>query len=109
MVKRCRIVGRFSRIVVAATTTIVIMLTTLFVAAEPARSMGGLTLSPAIASPVLSSETAVGSTPAREPFTERYPWLLPAIVVLATALIGLFIASLVQQVRRRLPPPDPPD
>ncbi len=39
------------------------------------------------------------------PFTERYPWLLPAVVALAALLVGLFLASLIRQVRGRLRPP----
>ena len=35
------------------------------------------------------------------PFTERYPWLLPAVVALAALLVGLFLASLIRQVRGR--------
>ena len=39
------------------------------------------------------------------PFTERYPWLLPTVVALAALLVGLFLASLIRQVRGRLRPP----
>ena len=39
------------------------------------------------------------------PFSERYPWLLPAVVALAALAIGVFLASLVRQVRDRLQPP----
>ena len=39
------------------------------------------------------------------PFTERYPWLLPGVVAAAALLVGLFLASLIRQVRGRLRPP----
>ena len=42
-----------------------------------------------------------------EPFTERYPWLLPTMVALAGLLIGLFLANLFRQIRNVLPPPPP--
>ena len=44
--------------------------------------------------------------PVGEPFTERYPWLLPGVVALAALLVGLFLASLIRQVRGRLRPPE---
>lgn len=40
-----------------------------------------------------------------KPFTERYPWLLPTAVAGAALLIGLFLANLLRQVRKLLPPP----
>ena len=40
------------------------------------------------------------------PFTERYPWLLPTVVALAALLVGMFLASLIRQVRGGLRPPD---
>ena len=40
-----------------------------------------------------------------KPFTERYPWLLPTVVALAALLIGVFLTSLLRQVRRTLSPP----
>ena len=40
------------------------------------------------------------------PFTERYPWLLPAVVAAAALLVGMFLASLIRQVRGRLRPPE---
>ena len=40
------------------------------------------------------------------PFTERYPWLLPGVVAAAALLVGLFVASLIRQVRGRLRPPE---
>ena len=65
--------------------------------------------------PVYQTDAAITPTPEPvaevvEPrqLSERYPWLFPSVVVVATVLIGLFIASIVQEVRRRLPPPDPP-
>lgn len=42
-----------------------------------------------------------------EPFTERYPWLFPTVVAVAALLIGLFLANLLRQVRKLLPPPTP--
>lgn len=44
--------------------------------------------------------------PEAAPFTERYPWLLPAVVAVAALLVGLFLASLIRQVRGRLRPPE---
>lgn len=43
--------------------------------------------------------------PPTVPFTERYPWLLPTVVAMAALLIGLFLASLLRQIRKVLPPP----
>ncbi|MBI4337859.1 MAG: DUF3999 family protein [Chloroflexi bacterium] len=43
--------------------------------------------------------------PPPEPFSERYPWLLPAAVALAALGIGAFLASIVRQIRKVLPPP----
>ncbi len=40
-----------------------------------------------------------------KPFTERNAWLLPAAVALAGVLIGLFLANLLRQIRKVLPPP----
>ena len=40
-----------------------------------------------------------------EPFTERYPWLLPTIVAVAALFIGIFLTSLLRQLRKVLPPP----
>ena len=40
------------------------------------------------------------------PFTERYPWLLPGVVAAAALVVGLFLASLIRQVRGRLRPPE---
>ena len=45
--------------------------------------------------------------PPTVPFTERYPWLLPTVVAMAALLIGLFLASLLRQIRKVLPPPAP--
>ncbi len=39
------------------------------------------------------------------PFTERYPWLVPSGVGVASLLVGLFLASLLREVRKILPPP----
>ncbi|MBI4236738.1 MAG: DUF3999 family protein, partial [Chloroflexi bacterium] len=44
----------------------------------------------------------------QKPLTERYPWLLPTAVALAGVLIGLFLANLLREVRRLLPPPASP-
>ena len=44
--------------------------------------------------------------PVGEPFTERYPWLLPGVVATAALLVGLFLANLIRQVRGRLRPPE---
>jgi hypothetical protein len=43
-----------------------------------------------------------------EPFTERYPWLLPTAVAVGGLLIGVFLAGLLRQIRTLLPPPPPP-
>ena len=40
------------------------------------------------------------------PFTQRYPWLLPVLAAAAALLLGLFLASLIRQVRGRLRPPE---
>ena len=101
--------GRFSRIVVAVLGGTLIALPALFVAAEPIAHAGDHALGPAFAATTLPIEPAAEPATKPEPFTERYSWLLPAIVVLATALIGAFIASIVREIHRRLPPPDPPD
>jgi hypothetical protein len=42
-----------------------------------------------------------------EPFTERYPWLLPTAVAVGGLLIGVFLAGLLRQIRTLLPPPPP--
>ena len=42
------------------------------------------------------------------PFTERYAWLLTTAVVVASLLIGMFLANLLRQVRKLLPPPSSP-
>ena len=39
-----------------------------------------------------------------EPFTDRYPWLLPTVVALAALFLGLFLARIFQQARKSLPP-----
>lgn len=39
------------------------------------------------------------------PLTERYAWLLPTVVGLASLLVGLFLANLLREVRKLLPPP----
>ncbi|MFH1140082.1 MAG: DUF3999 family protein [Chloroflexota bacterium] len=40
-----------------------------------------------------------------KPFTERNAWLLPTVVALAGVLIGLFLANLLRQIKKMLPPP----
>ena len=40
-----------------------------------------------------------------EPFTERYPWLVPVLVAIAALLIGIFLTSLFRQIKGMLPPP----
>lgn len=42
------------------------------------------------------------------PFTEKYPWLLPSVVAVAGVFLGAFLANLLRQVRKLLPPPAPP-
>lgn len=43
--------------------------------------------------------------PRPTPFTERYFWLLSSVFAVAGLLIGLFLASLLGQLRKVLPPP----
>jgi hypothetical protein len=43
--------------------------------------------------------------PPPKPVTERYSWLLPTVIAVAALLIGLFLASLMRQIRKVLPPP----
>ena len=64
----------------------------------PVASLGPHAQNPAFAVPA----------PPPKPFTERHPWLLPVIVAIAALLIGAFLASIVRQLRGRLPPPRPP-
>ena len=63
----------------------------------PVARLGTRAVNPAFDAPV--------PRPVAEPFTERYPWLLPGVVALAALLVGLFLASLIRQVRGRLRPP----
>ena len=44
-------------------------------------------------------------SPPPTPFTERNSWLLPTVVAIASLVIGLFLANLLRQVRKLLPPP----
>ena len=64
----------------------------------PVAALGSHTQNPAFAVP----------EPPPKPFTERYPWLLPPIVAIAALLIGAFLASIVRQLKGRLPPPQAP-
>ena len=64
----------------------------------PAARLGGHEVNPAFGIPEPPSEVV--------PFTERYPWLLPGVVAAAALLVGLFLASLIRQVRGRLRPPE---
>ena len=43
------------------------------------------------------------------PFTERYPWRVPAVVALAALLIGVFLTSLFRKLKGMLPPPPAPE
>ncbi|MBI4339188.1 MAG: DUF3999 family protein [Chloroflexi bacterium] len=61
----------------------------------PQGVLGGQTLNPDFTGPLKPSV----------PLTERYTWLLPVAVGLGSLLIGLFLASLLRQVRKALPPP----
>ena len=47
--------------------------------------------------------------PPPQPFTERYPWLLPTVVAVAALLIGAFLTSIVRQLRGTLSPPQAPE
>ena len=64
----------------------------------PVARLGGSEVNPAFGIPEPASEIV--------PFTERYPWLLPGVVGAAALLVGLFLASLIRQVRGRLRPSD---
>lgn len=64
----------------------------------PVATLGTHTQNPAFAVPA----------PPPQPFSERHPWLLPAIVAIAALLIGVFLASLVRQLKGTLPPPRAP-
>ena len=64
----------------------------------PVARLGPRDVNPAFDAPV--------PRPVGEPFTERYPWLLPGVVALAALLVGIFLASLIRQVRGRLRPPE---
>ena len=39
------------------------------------------------------------------PVTERFPWLLPAVVAIAAVLVGLLLLRILGQARKALPPP----
>ena len=39
------------------------------------------------------------------PASERFPWLLPAVIALAAVLVGLLVLGVVRQARKVLPPP----
>ena len=67
----------------------------------PVAGLGPHTQNPAFAVPP-------PPPPPPKPFTDRYPWLLPAIVAIAALLIGAFLASIVRQLKGRLPPPRAP-
>ena len=67
----------------------------------PIATLGPHTQNPAFAVPPLPP-------PPPKPFTERYPWLLPAMVAIAALLIGVFLASIVRQLKGTLPPPRAP-
>ena len=64
----------------------------------PVARLGGHAVNPAFRIPEPPSEIV--------PFTERYPWLLPGVVAASALLVGLFLASLIRQVRGRLRPPE---
>lgn len=64
----------------------------------PVARLGSPEVNPAFGIPEPLSEVV--------PFTERYPWLLPGVVAAAALLVGLFLASLIRQVRGRLRPPE---
>ncbi len=64
----------------------------------PVARLGSPEVNPAFGIPEPPSEVV--------PFTERYPWLLPGVVAAAALLVGLFLASLIRQVRGRLRPPE---
>ena len=61
----------------------------------PVASLGAHTANPLFTMPAISPE----------PFTERYPWLVPTVVAMAALLIGVFLTSLFRQLKGMLPPP----
>jgi hypothetical protein len=40
------------------------------------------------------------------PLTERLPWLLPAVITVATILVGFLLMGIIRQARKVLPPPE---
>jgi len=61
----------------------------------PVAGLGAHTANPQFTGPETPSE----------PFTERYPWLLPTVVAIGARLIGIFLTSLFRQLKGMLPPP----
>ncbi len=61
----------------------------------PVAGLGAHTANPQFTGP---------ETPSK-PFTERYPWLQPTVVVIGSLLIGIFLTSLFRQLKGMLPPP----
>ena len=61
----------------------------------PLAQLGSHTVNPLYAVP----------SPPPNPFTERNPWLLPTVIAIASLIIGLFLANLLRQIRKVLPPP----
>jgi hypothetical protein len=54
-------------------------------------------------SPQANNPTFVEEKP---PLSERFPWLLPTVVVAAVIVVALLLMSIFRQVRKALPPPN---
>ena len=61
----------------------------------PSARLGAQTLNPTFRLSPLASE----------PFTERYPWLLPIALAVGGLFIGFFLTRLWVEVKKKLPPP----
>jgi hypothetical protein len=62
-------------------------------------SLGGHTLSELFQPPVTPKPKPV-------PLTERLPWLLPVVISVAAAMVGLLLLGVVRRAKTLLPPPD---
>ena len=97
------------RITAAALCATLMMFPGLLASAELSGYQGDPAIYRVLTVTTPQSGSAADVAPDPRPLTERFTWLLPTAVTLATGLIGLFLVSLAREVRRRLPPPDPPD
>ena len=62
----------------------------------PAATLGAQQANPAFAAP----------EPPTLPWTERYPWLVPAAVSAAGVVVAVLLFGVVRQAKKVLPPPD---